>query len=395
MAWEPLPLPTDEASIITQILTRLIETIPGWVPNEGAPEVALAEEIGHQLALVNQAAVNAVNYAAAGVASAFGFTPVAGTRAILPAVTLTAQLPPSAGTAPFSRAVTVPARFTIAVDGKAFVVPKQVTKVAAFTAVAEGDFTGYWRGTISVDFEAYDVGDEWNTGAPGDDGAIQTASAIIIAAELTAPAAGGEGAETLDAFLGRFTAWLATLKPGGVRASDIAAFAATVPGVQRALTLDRYNPADPGTPAERTVTVVPVTSTGADLDELTAARLAEALENIREVGFVFHLLDPTRTPVSVDVTVVPSTGTEPGTVLAAVQAAIARALSPSVWGTVDGDPSTWMERPSIRTLDIAIIAAGVPGVASIGSIELNGGTADVSLTGPGALIDATVVVTAA
>ncbi|WP_156759566.1 baseplate J/gp47 family protein [Microbacterium karelineae] len=394
MPWEQLPVPVDEGTIIREILTGLSEKIPGWVPSEGAPEVALAEEVGYQLAVVNRAAVAAIDHAAAGIAAAFGFEPVDGIKAVLPQVTLTAQLPPSAGTAPFDRAVTVPAGFTVTVGQQPFLVPEQITLVASFTEVTSGDFTGYWRGDISVDFLALDVGDEWNTGELGEKATIQTVSPIIVTATLTAPATGGVGAETLPAFLTRFTAWLATLKPGGVRAEDLARFAATVEGTQRALALDRYDPNDPGTPADRTVTIIPVTATGADLDSFARDRLLAELEGIREVGFVFNLIDPNRTAVAVDVTVTVATGHEATAVQAAVDAAITDALSPAVWGTADGDPATWVEADTLRTLDVAVVVATVPGVASIDGITLDGGAADIALTTPGALIDASITVTA-
>lgn len=392
MAWQDLPLPIDQTQIINQILSGLAAKLPGWRPHEGALEVALAEEIGVALAGVNRAAQDAMAYAAAGVASALGFAPVEGTRAVLPQVALVAQLPPSTASAPFSRAVTVPKGFTIAVGDRAFVVPQQVTIVAAFTAVVDGPEAGYWRGTIHTDFQAVDVGDAWNVGAAGTKASIQTAHNTIISATLTAPAAGGAGAETLDAFLGRFVAWMSTLRPGGVRASDLAVFASTIAGTQRALALDRYDPADPATPADRTVTIIPVSPTGDDLASFDVDRLRAALEQIREVGFVFHIIDPTRTPVSVDVTITPASAVEPTLVVQDVKVALEEALSPAWWGTTDGDPATWVEHDVLRSLDVALIVATVPGVASLGSITLNGATADVPLAGPGALIDATITV---
>lgn len=394
MAWTPLPLPIDEAEIIRSVLTGLATRLPGWAPSEGSVEVALAEEFGVQAAVVNRAAVRATNYAAAGVATALGFEPVEGTRAVLPAVRLTAQYPPSSGTEPFSRAVTVPAGFTIAVDGLAFIVPQQITRVVDFTATTAEGFVGYWRGSLEVDFLAADVGDAWNLGKAGDSASIQTVSPVIIAAALTSPSAGGEGAETIDAFLARFVAWMGTLRPGGVRAEDLATFASTVPGTRRALALDRYDPADPGTPADRTVTIIPVAPTGEDLASFEKTRLQDALERIREVGFVFHIIDPTRTTVSVDVTVTPAATFEAAEVEQATRDALAAALSPAAWGTTDGDPATWTERDMLRVLDIAVIAATVPGVVAIPDITINGASDDVALAGPGALLDASITVTA-
>lgn len=395
MAWTPLPLPIDEADIIRATLAGLADRIPGWAPSEGSVEVALAEEIGVQSAAVNRAAVRATNYAAAGVATALGFAPIEGTRAVLPAVELTAQLPASTATDPFTRAVTVPAGFTIALDGLAFVVPQQINRLVSFAQVATGDSIGAWRGTFGIDFLASDVGDVWNLGDAGDTASIQTVSPIIVAARLTGPAAGGEGAETVDAFLARFVAWMGTLRPGGVRAADLATFASTVTGTRRALALDRYDPADPGTPADRTVTIIPVAPTGEDLASFEKTRLQEALERIREVGFVFHIIDPTRTTVTVDVTVTPAATFEAAAVAQATQAALADALSPATWGTTDGDPATWTERATLRVLDIAVVTATVPGVSAIGAITINGADDDVALAGPGALIDATITVTTA
>ena len=392
MAWKPLPLPDDEGKIIRTILEGLVARIPGWRPNEGALEVALAEEIGLALAAVNRYAQLASNMAAAGVAQALGFTPIAGTRAALPSVELTAQLPPSSATAPFSRAVTVTSGFKIAVGDQAFIVPRQITAVADFTQITSGPSEGYWEGKILIDFTALEPGDAYNTGAPGQTASIQTVSPTIVKATLTAPAAGGTSDETLEAFLARFVAWMSTLKPGGVRADDLAAFASTIEGTQRALALDRYDPADPGTPADRTVTIIPVSLTGLDLTSFETDRLREALEQIREVGFVFHIIDPVRTPVDVQVTITPASTAEPSQVVQDVHDALAVALSPAEWGTTDGDPATWVERDVVRTLDVALIAATVTGVASLGTITLNGGSADVPLAGPGALIDPTITV---
>lgn len=392
MAWQPLPLPIDEVQIINSVLTGLAVRIPGWRPHEGAVEVALAEEIGVQLAAVNRASQDAMNYAAAGVASALGFVPIDGTRATLPQVALLAQLPPSTSTEPFSRAVTVPAGFKIALGDLAFVVPQQVTLVAAFELVVDGPAVGYWQGTIYVDFLASSAGDAWNAGNAGATASIQTVHSTIISATLTAPATGGTAAETLDAFLSRFVAWMSTLKPGGVRAKDLAVFASTVTGTQRALALDRYNPADPEIPAERTVTIIPVSPTGDDLPTFDEERLREALEQIREVGFMFHIIDPIRTPVDVNVTITTAAAVEPASVVQDVQDALAAALSPAWWGTTDGDPATWVERDVLRTLDVALIVATVPGVAALGTITLNGGADNVVLPGPGALIAPTITV---
>ena len=393
MAWTPMPLPEDPDEIIRRIITGIAARIPGWKPHEGALETALAEEIGLQIGALHQATTIAFDYAAAGIAKTLGFEPVDGIQAVLPEVQLVAQFPPSAAIAPFERAVTVPAGFKIAVGEHAYTIPEQVTAVASFTQATETGYEGYWRGSILVDFLAIDIGDDYNIGVAGDRATMITSQNPIISATLTTPARGGTNAETLDAFLSRFVAWMSTLKPGGVRASDIATFATTIDGVGRTLALDRYNPANPTTPTDRTVTIIPVAPDGSDLTTLEKQRLTAALEQIREVGFIFHIIDPTRTPVTVDITITPATSSEPEAVIDAVHDALAAALAPDAWGTTDGDPATWTERMEVRVLDIALVAATVPGVAALGEITLNGGGSDtVALTGPGALIAPTIQV---
>ncbi len=387
MTWTDLDIPVDETTIITSILGRIADKLPGWTPTEGAPEVALAEEFGHQVAILNQLAVDATRYAAAGVATAFGFQPIEGAKATLPDVALVAQLPPSAGTAPFTTTVTVPAGFTIAVDQRAFIIPQQTTVPVAFTEVTDGPYVGYWRGTFAVDFTALEVGTLSNVGEPGDTATLQTVSSVIVSATVTATAAGGIDPETMTAYLSRFTRWLHTLKPGGVRAQNIAEFATTVTGVQRAIALDRYNPADPSTPAERTVTVIPIDAAGEPLNTSTRELLLDELEQIREVGFVFHIADPTYAEPVIVVTVTKGADHTASEVQANVAAKITAALHPSRWGATDTDPRAWVDRPKLRTLDIALLAASAAGVTGVTSVAINGGSADVTLAStPGALI---------
>lgn len=52
MPWEPLPLETDPDAVTARILAGLAARMPGWTAYEGAPEVALAEEVGRETALL-------------------------------------------------------------------------------------------------------------------------------------------------------------------------------------------------------------------------------------------------------------------------------------------------------------------------------------------------------
>lgn len=385
MAWQDLTLPTDEASITAAILAGLAARLDGWTPNEGAPEVALAEEFAHWIDITNQLAIASSQLQVAGVAGTFGFAPIAAVSSNLPAVTLTLQLPPSAGTGTFTQPMTVPAGLMIAIDQQAFTLPADITSPVTFTQVTTGPSTGYWQGTMSAAFAAVVSGNASNGGTPGEQATLLTASPTVIAATLTAAATGGVDAETLTQFLARFVTYVATLRPGGVRASELAALAATLPGVQRAFAVDLYDPAHPATPTELTVTIIPVDAAGAPVSSAIKSSIETYLESIREVNFVFHVIDPTYTDLAIAVEVALLTGADAVVVTAAVTAAITAMIDPASWGTTGTDPKSWTERTVVQPLDIAVVVGKVPGVGSITSVTVNGGTAAVTIGGPGAL----------
>jgi hypothetical protein len=380
MAFDPITIDADADTITADILTGLATRIPGWLPNEGAPEVALAEEFALQIAATNALALASTQLAAAGVATAFGFAPIEAAKATLPGVQLTLSLPASAGTAPFTQAMAVLRGFTIAVSDVAFTLANDATALVNFTAATDGS----WHGTMSVDLIAVDAGAAGNVNA-GATATVISATLTVIAATVINAGIGGTDAESIAAFLARFTAWAATLRPGGVLASDVAALATTITGVQRALALDMYNPAAPTVPAEKTITVIAVDAAGAVLTGGKKAELTTLLESTREVNFIFHLIDPTYTNVALNVTIARDSAYTTTAVHDAALAALTALISPANWGTVSGDITTWSERDSLSSFDVSAVLGRVAGVASITAISINGSSTAASLTGPGAL----------
>lgn len=92
MPWEPLPLETDPDAVTARILAGLAARMPGWTAYEGAPEVALAEEVGRETALLAARFVEFVDLAVAGIgATVYGLPPIVATPAtLLVDVTVTA-----------------------------------------------------------------------------------------------------------------------------------------------------------------------------------------------------------------------------------------------------------------------------------------------------------------
>lgn len=363
MPWTPPPVDDDPDAVTARILDGLARHLPGWAPVEGAPEVALAEEIGRETAITNALAATAAEHAVAGLGqTVFGLPAILGSQA-----TISVRLTAPAGTV-------LPAGFTVvgvtAADVEvAFELPEQITTSGA---------------TSDVSFRARDVGAVAN-GVPTGPLTVVTATASVSAAEALSPSTGGVDPETRRAYLDRLVDYIATLRPGGVRAADLATLARNVPGVHRAVGVDLYDPITDTTGNERTATVFPISVTGEPVTPATAAELVDLLESVREVNFVVHVADPTYTPLAVEFAAVAQTGADPVAVTAAVHDALVDYLDPAHWGSTVEDPASWQPVDVVRYLDLARVAGSADGVAYLTSLTVNGATADVTLPGPAPL----------
>lgn len=360
--WEPPPIETDEDAVTARILDGLSERLEGWEPYEGAPEVALAEETGRETAVLGQLAGNMLTLAVAAVGeTAFGFPAYLGVAA-----TLDVEL------AVTGLGVTVPAGFVVSgVNGSgvevAFeLVDEVVVDVSPMPATL----------TATV------IGDVGNSVPPGELTMI-TATSTVVSVTATDTSTGGADAETVEDYLDRLVDYLATLRPGGVRASDLASLARSVPGVQRALGVDLYDPNTDTFGNERTATVFPIDEAGAPVSAPVAAQVQAVLEESREVNFVIHVAEPTYTAVEVVYAAVAELGADPAVVADNIEVAVFSWLAD--WGTTEDDPTAWESVDTVRYLELARIAGSAEGVAYLSSLTLNGGTGDLTLDGVGAL----------
>lgn len=362
MPWETPDLETNEDAVIDRILDGLIDRLDGWQPVEGAPEVALAEELGREIAVLNQSTVSILELAIAGIGeTAFGFPSI-------PAAAADIQVE-----------LTLASAGTIIPDGFAVYGINDNGDEIAF--ILDGD-TPAAGTTQAVTMTATQAGAAGNT-VPVGPLTIITATSNVVSAAATSTSAGGTDAETITAYLERLTDYLGTLRPGGVNATDLAALARSVPGVHRALGVDLYNPADPLTPSERTVTVFCVDDTGHPVTAPIATQVQNVLEAAREVNFIVHVEDPTYTPLALVYEVVAEAGANPVTVEAEVDVALANWLT--TWGSTTDDEQAWIETTTARVFDAIRVIGSAPGVAYINTLTINGGTVDVTLDGPAAL----------
>jgi hypothetical protein len=372
VSWAGLPLETDPDAVTKRLLTALFQRLnpesdaAGWVPREGAPEVAIVEEIGRELAATNVRTREAADVAAAGFGvSVYGFAPITSAPATLP-TRLALTVP--GGTVPGG--LTVVGRTQDGID-VAFRLRETVTAEAAAS-------------TLDVLLVATSAGAVGN-GVPAGPVAIITTTAAVDTATATGPSTDGVDAETRDAYLGRLVDFIAVLRPGGVRASDLTVLARSVPGVARALAIDLYD-ADTGQAnVERTVSVYPVDEDGQPVGPATAAALRDRLEEVREVNFRLRLGTPTYTAVHVTVTAVAEEGASPAAVAAAVKAAVLAFLDPASWGASSTDPGAWTATSLVRYLPLTRAAGSVPGLFYLTAVTINGGTVDVPLPGVAAL----------
>ena len=132
----------------------------------------------------------------------------------------------------------------------------------------------------------------------------------------------------------------------------------------------------------RTISVCPLTSTGAAVSPTIAAAVQAYLAALREVNFLVFTIAPTFTTVNVAYSVHVLAGYTGSAVTTAVNAALTALLSPANWGGGLASPPTWdTSQATVRINQVIAAIMAVPGVGYATSVTLNGSAADVTLTG--------------
>lgn len=370
--WQPPELPDDPDANAEEILDGLQDRLDGWVPTDGDPLTAIGSEMGRETADLALTAGTMIDLAAAGIGeTVFGIAALQATAA-QQHVELT-----------LSAADTIGPDFVVVgtTTGGAEVSFSPTTTVAVPLGVTQLMMTAITPG-------------EDGNGVPLGPMVIATATATVVTAvAITTPSSGGSDAETLEQYLDRMTETLSTLRFGGVTATDMAALSRGVLGVHRAFGVDLHNPADPGTPYERTVTVFPVNELGQPVSAGVKANLDNFLQGLREVNFLVNVADPTYTAITVTYTVVAEPGVVPATLKTEINVALGKYLSPASWGSIPADPQAWVSSPKVFFNDIIRVIGNVPGVARVSSLTLNGGGVDVPLAGVAPLPAANATIT--
>ena len=225
----------------------------------------------------------------------------------------------------------------------------------------------------------------------------------VESVNVAVPTAGGVEDETSDEYLARLAEALTILAPRPILPADFSTLARQVAGVERATTLDLYQPstgqggygaprgASPATNVPRcTTTVITTTDGGAPSDELMQSVFAR-LDASREVNFLVYVIPPEYTTVDVQATVRAYPGYDPAAVEAAAELELGYWLDPAAWGTPPGGfAGEWFFDNTARLYEAVDALNGAAGVHYVETVQIRKaggtfGTADVTLTGAVAL----------
>lgn len=364
------PLETDPGELAADALDYMTANIPGYVPYEGQLDVWLINALARMVAeardvasrvptsifrffgksILRLAPIEAVSAAALStwtMKDALGYTVLAGT--VIARET--------------SGDTSVP--FRTMAD---FTVPPGQTTIA------------------NIPVEAVEPGVAGNGIAAGSALPVD-ALEFISSIATTTTSSGGVDAETDEEYLDRLAAELELLTPRPVLPADFAVMARRVAGVERAVAIDGFNPADGTLNNERMVAVAVVDSLGNPLGTVVKDSVKSDLQARREINFVVNVIDPTYTAIDVTVTVKAKPGYDAAALDTAIENALNQFFSPARWAGGNEDPPVWRDEKVVRYLEVAEVINQVEGVAFItttgGLFDLlvEGGRADVTMAG--------------
>jgi uncharacterized phage protein gp47/JayE len=220
------------------------------------------------------------------------------------------------------------------------------------------------------------------------------------ALNVAQPTSGGSEEETSDEYLARLAEALTILAPRPILPNDFSVLARQVEGVERATTLDLYQPstaqggvgaprgASPATNVPRCATVIITGEDGAAPDATLMQTVYDLLDTSREVNFLVYVVPPGYDAIDVQATVRAYPGHDVAAVQAAAELELAHWLDPAAWGTPPGGFSgEWIFDNTVRlyeAVDALNAAAGVHYVESVQIRKTGGvfGSADIALQTP-------------
>lgn len=338
--FEPLPADDEAPGVLSADAEAYLRSaLPGWQPSTAAVEVALAAAFAEEGATLYSLARerDTDQFRDLGV-SVFGVAPGAPTAAT---TTLTITARDAAG-------------YELAA-GERFVIDAPQGRIAFQTVVAR---TLAATQTVLTDvLVAAVTPGQAATGATGPV-LLDNPPAWIASVTVDAAALGGTDGMSDEQHLDEIKANARLLHVAAVDDDDHEmVLQRLVPGVARALVLDRYDLPTETDNVDGAVTVAPIDAAGADVSSGTRALCVEIIKARSVIGDVEKTYATTadRNNIALRVTVARKPGIADGVVEADVDDAVrARALNPALHGQPAlGERRSWKQRRTVRLYEVA------------------------------------------
>lgn len=353
MSFTELQITTDREQALDAFVAKMQELFPGWAAAEGDLLLWFAEWVADEYPdLANLAREMGELAFAQWGEQMFGIAPLAATSA---SAQTTWTLTDTDG-----HTIEAGTQVQIA-DGDdlyAFAVVEEVAVAAGSSVTSAG----------AVEIAAILTGEQAN--GLTEDPTLIDAIAFVDSIALVGSTSGGVDAEDPADYLDRLRAELEVLSQVLILPADVATAARRVAGVARATVVDGYDPDTNTFDNEKTVTVYPIDEDGANVSAGVKSAIETVLEAGREVNFVFHVDDPSRTTIKVSTNVIAWDGVDLDGLETSITAALTSYLTPSNWGLspTDDDPGIWINEDTVYIRDLVAVVKNVEGVRHVTSL---------------------------
>lgn len=186
----------------------------------------------------------------------------------------------------------------------------------------------------------------------------------IVTGSTPTPSEGGLVAEEPGAYRDRLADTLTRMLSTAVTAPDFERIARGVPGVSKAVALNRKRPDALTQDSLGHITVVLAGPDGRSVSDQVKAEVRRRVEAVRALSLAIHLVDPTIVNVRIRLWVAKADGVDDQTARAALTEAVKQAVKPGVW-----------DKHGQRVLyafQIARLVNGLDTIEGIHDIKLNG-----------------------
>lgn len=336
-----------------------------WEPQEGSPETSLAEAVG----IVVATACAMVQNKERDDYAAFG-------ELILNTPRLAAE--PATGV---TRWDFTTAGAHVLPDGSEVVVDAPDGTPVAFATVGEVTGAGAFLDNVPV------VALETGAISSGLSGAARDWEPLpgVSGVTMTTPTSGGSDEETRDEYLERIVRRAKRMKIVPIITDDYADTALDHPSVGRAMAVRQLDLTAPTTPPASPghVTIYVADEAGQDLSTTIKDEVRDMMQATdRPLGVTVHVGNPTRTNLTIAVSVRLETGADSPATVAAIQDAVAAVYDPASYGLDPDAPGSWRAprttaEATVNEYDVAALIDDLPGIAKIEAVTINGGASAV------------------